>query len=94
MIASMKYRKVSPDLIQGVVQHEQHVWQRQNGFSDNAVFAELPVHLRNELAVHLSADMVSKIVLFQDCDRSFVRLVAVKLRPSLSARAGSEPRCT
>ena len=55
-----------------------------HGISTDKVAAELPEGLRVEIYMFLHSRMVYRVPMFQDCERSFIKSVVMKLKPQIA----------
>ncbi|VDI31872.1 cyclic nucleotide gated channel beta 1 [Mytilus galloprovincialis] len=58
-------------------------WQQQKVLDEKALMDTLPTKLRTDLAIHVHFNTLSKVKLFQDCDKSLLFNLVLKLKPML-----------
>ncbi|CAF0930657.1 unnamed protein product [Rotaria sordida] len=62
----------------------QYNWEDRNTLEDDdTTLSFLPTTLQTELAISIHYDTLSKVQLFQDCERSFLYSLVLKLKPTL-----------
>ncbi|CAF4447828.1 unnamed protein product [Rotaria socialis] len=62
----------------------QYNWEDRNTLEDDdATLSFLPATLQTELAISIHYDTLSKVKLFQDCERAFLHSLVLKLKPAL-----------
>ncbi|CAG2232835.1 CNGB1 [Mytilus edulis] len=58
-------------------------WQQQKVLDEKALMDTLPTKLRTDLAIHVHFNPLSKVKLFQDCDKSLLFNLVLKFKPML-----------
>ncbi|KAK3577856.1 hypothetical protein CHS0354_010416 [Potamilus streckersoni] len=58
-------------------------WQQQKVLDERALMNALPRKLRTDLAIHVHFNTLSKVKLFQDCDKTLLYDLVLKLKPIL-----------
>ncbi|XP_062611191.1 cyclic nucleotide-gated cation channel beta-1-like isoform X2 [Saccostrea cucullata] len=58
-------------------------WQQQKILDEKALMDTLPKNLRTDLAIHVHFNTLSKVKLFQDCDKTLLFDLVLKLKPIL-----------
>ncbi|XP_071177137.1 uncharacterized protein [Mytilus edulis] len=58
-------------------------WQQQKVLDEKALMDTLPTKLRTDLAIHVHFNTLSKVKLFQDCDKSLLFNLVLKFKPML-----------
>ncbi|CAF0899419.1 unnamed protein product [Adineta ricciae] len=62
----------------------QYNWEDRNTLEDDdTTLSFLPTTLQTELAISIHYDTLSKVQLFQDCERTFLHSLVLKLKPAL-----------
>ena len=81
----MKYHKLPNELTKRVVNHYKLMWARQKGIQGLDVLHDLPVSIRTEVSLHLSADILSQVPVFQAFGDTFIAAISPILRPQVFA---------
>ncbi|XP_022344141.2 uncharacterized protein LOC111137130 isoform X4 [Crassostrea virginica] len=58
-------------------------WQQQKILDERVLMDTLPKNLRTDLAIHVHFNTLSKVKLFQDCDKTLLFDLVLKLKPIL-----------
>ncbi|XP_052716502.1 cyclic nucleotide-gated cation channel beta-1-like isoform X3 [Crassostrea angulata] len=58
-------------------------WQQQKILDEKVLMNTLPKNLRTDLAIHVHFNTLSKVKLFQDCDKTLLFDLVLKLKPIL-----------
>ncbi|XP_056022845.1 cyclic nucleotide-gated cation channel beta-1-like isoform X6 [Ostrea edulis] len=58
-------------------------WQQQKILDEKGLMDTLPKNLRTDLAIHVHFNTLSKVKLFQDCDKTLLFDLVLKLKPIL-----------
>ncbi|CAF1079679.1 unnamed protein product [Adineta steineri] len=62
----------------------QYNWEDRNTLEDDdTTLSFLPTTLQTELAISIHYDTLSKVQLFQDCEKTFLHSLVLKLKPAL-----------
>ncbi|CAH1265128.1 CNGB1 [Branchiostoma lanceolatum] len=60
-----------------------YTWNKARMLDEMELLNQLPVKMRTDLAIQVHMSTLSKVKLFQDCDRQFLRDLVLKLKPVL-----------
>lgn len=60
-----------------------YTWQQQKVLNENEMIEKLPKKLQTDLAISVHYQTLSKVQLFQDCDKALLRDLVLKLKPVL-----------
>lgn len=58
-------------------------WEHQKTLNENFLLEALPKKMKADLAIHVHFDILSKVSLFQDCDKNLLYDLVLKLKPQL-----------
>ncbi|XP_070576004.1 cyclic nucleotide-gated channel beta-3-like [Ptychodera flava] len=58
-------------------------WERGELLDEKEVMEAVPIKMQTDLAIHVHMGTLSKVSLFQDCDKMLLRDLVLKLRPVL-----------
>ncbi|XP_074644365.1 cyclic nucleotide-gated channel beta-1-like [Tubulanus polymorphus] len=58
-------------------------WDQQKTLNENSLIDTLPRKMRTDLAIHVHFQTLSKVKLFQDCDKNLLYDMILKLKPVL-----------
>ncbi|KAF8564551.1 hypothetical protein P879_04985 [Paragonimus westermani] len=56
-------------------------WEQQKTFDENSLFEVLPIKLKSDLAISVHFHTLSKVSLFQNCERALIYDMILKLKP-------------
>ncbi|CAH8604102.1 unnamed protein product [Dicrocoelium dendriticum] len=56
-------------------------WEQQKTFDENSLFEVLPIKLKRDLAISVHFQTLSKVSLFQNCERALIYDMVLKLKP-------------
>jgi len=58
-------------------------WEHQKTLNENSLLDALPRKMKADLAIHVHFQTLSKVQLFQDCDKNLLFDLVLKLNPVL-----------
>ncbi|XP_022108775.1 cyclic nucleotide-gated cation channel beta-3-like [Acanthaster planci] len=58
-------------------------WDRRELLDEKEIMKNVPIKMQTDIAIHVHMDTLSKVSLFQDCDKMLLRDLVLKLRPVL-----------
>ena len=58
-----------------------HQYQSARGFDDQKILEDLPLHLRQDVAMFLHRDMIMNLQMFKACSLAFVQDLVMRLKP-------------
>ncbi|KAL3997595.1 Cyclic nucleotide-binding domain family protein [Acanthocheilonema viteae] len=81
VLSECKRLGLSKDTINRVRDWFIYTWQKQKALDEKILIEKLPLKLQTDLALSVHYNTLSKVQLFQDCDRALLRGLVLKLRP-------------
>ncbi|MFI5402244.1 MAG: cyclic nucleotide-binding domain-containing protein [Planctomycetota bacterium] len=81
--AFMAYRKIPPDLQERIGDYYRYAWRERLEHDESKLLEQLPPALRTAVALHLKRDLVEAVPLFRGASESFLREIALEMKPSL-----------
>ncbi|CAJ0564927.1 unnamed protein product, partial [Mesorhabditis spiculigera] len=80
-LSECKKLNLSRDLVERVRDWFIYTWEQHKTLDEKKLIEKLPLKLQTDLALSVHYNTLSKVKLFQDCDRAFLRDLVLKLRP-------------
>lgn len=81
--AYLRSHHVSKELRQRIDNWYQHLHINKKIIRENEILQQLPVYLRTEIAVSVHLPTLSKVTIFQNCDKSLLEELVLKLTPQV-----------
>ncbi|XP_075937991.1 cyclic nucleotide-gated channel alpha-4 [Anarhichas minor] len=81
--AYLRSHHISKDLRQRIDSWYQHLHINKKIMRENEILQQLPVHLRTEIAVSVHLPTLSKVTIFQRCEKSLLEELVLKLTPQV-----------
>ncbi len=75
-----KHYKVPNDLRYKIRSYYQYMWESHRGYDDKSILEEIPIHLRRDIALFLSAEMIEKVPLLKGANTDLIRDLVLKLQ--------------
>ncbi|XP_051937974.1 cyclic nucleotide-gated cation channel alpha-4 [Hippocampus zosterae] len=77
--AFLRSHRISKELRQRIDNWYQHLHINKKIMRENEILQQLPVHLRTEIAVSVHLPTLSKVTIFQSCEKSLLEELVLKL---------------
>nr|XP_033472460.1 cyclic nucleotide-gated cation channel alpha-4 [Epinephelus lanceolatus] len=81
--AYLRSHHISKELRQRIDNWYQHLHINKKIMRENEILQQLPVHLRTEIAVSVHLPTLSKVTIFQSCEKSLLEELVLKLTPQV-----------
>ncbi|XP_051259104.1 cyclic nucleotide-gated cation channel alpha-4 [Dicentrarchus labrax] len=81
--AYLRSHHISKELRQRIDNWYQHLHINKKIMRENEILEQLPVHLRTEIAVSVHLPTLSKVTIFQSCEKSLLEELVLKLTPQV-----------
>ncbi|KAM6934561.1 cyclic nucleotide-gated channel alpha-4 [Xenentodon cancila] len=81
--AYLRSHHVSKELRQRIDSWYQHVHINKKIMRENEILQQLPLHMRTEIAVSVHLPTLSKVTIFQSCEKSLLEELVLKLTPQV-----------
>lgn len=82
--AYLRSHHISKELRQRIDNWYQHLHINKKIMRENEILQQLPLHLRTEIAVSVHLPTLSKVTIFQSCEKSLLEELVLKLTPQVS----------
>ncbi|CAL8235364.1 unnamed protein product [Boreogadus saida] len=79
----LRSRHISKDLRKRVSDWYQHLYINKKITRENEILKQLPVQLQTEIAVSVHLPTLSKVTIFQNCEKSLLEELVLKLTPQV-----------
>ncbi|KAM8749868.1 LOW QUALITY PROTEIN: cyclic nucleotide-gated channel alpha-4 [Acanthopagrus schlegelii] len=81
--AYLRSHHISKELRHRIDNWYQHLHINKKIMRENEILQQLPVHLRTEIAVSVHLPTLSKVTIFQSCEKSLLEELVLKLTPQV-----------
>ncbi|XP_031588811.2 cyclic nucleotide-gated cation channel alpha-4 [Oreochromis aureus] len=81
--AYLRSHHISKELRERINNWYQHLYINKKIMRENEILEQLPLHMRTEIAVSVHLRTLSKVTIFQNCDRSLLEELVLKLTPQV-----------
>ncbi|XP_061143221.1 cyclic nucleotide-gated cation channel alpha-4 [Syngnathus typhle] len=81
--AYLRSHHISKELRQRIDNWYQHLRINKKIMRENEILQQLPLHLRTEIAVSVHLPTLSKVTIFQSCEKSLLEELVLKLTPQV-----------
>jgi voltage-gated potassium channel len=75
-----RHNKVPQELRSKIRSYYQYLWETHRGYDDRSVLEEIPTHLRRDISLFLSAEMIEKVPLLKGANMDLIRDLVLKLQ--------------
>ncbi|XP_071785826.1 uncharacterized protein [Asterias amurensis] len=82
-MALLQNWKIPDDVQRRVRLWFMYAWDRRELLDEQEIMKNVPIKMQTDIAIHVHMDTLSKVSLFQDCDKMLLRDLVLKLRPVL-----------
>ncbi|ELU02916.1 hypothetical protein CAPTEDRAFT_99982 [Capitella teleta] len=82
-LSHLKSLSIPKDLQRRVRTWFTYNWEHQKTLNENLLLDALPTKMKADLAIHVHFNTLSKVQLFQDCDKNLLFDLVLKLKPVL-----------
>lgn len=79
--ALSNFRSIPFTLQERIRDYYFYMWKKRFGYDESSFLENLPPSLKAEVSLHLKKEVIEKIPLFKDADKSFIEEVSFFLRP-------------
>ncbi|XP_072253784.1 cyclic nucleotide-gated channel alpha-4 [Leuresthes tenuis] len=81
--AYLRSHHISKELRQRIDNWYQHLHINKKIMRENEILEQLPIHMRTEIAVSVHLPTLSKVTIFQNCEKSLLEELVLKLTPQV-----------
>ncbi|KAM4730695.1 cyclic nucleotide-gated channel alpha-4 [Anableps anableps] len=81
--AYLRSHHISKELRQRIDNWYQHLHINKKIMRENEILQQLPLHMRTEIAVSVHLPTLSKVTIFQNCEKSLLEELVLKLTPQV-----------
>ncbi|XP_043988477.1 cyclic nucleotide-gated cation channel alpha-4 [Gambusia affinis] len=81
--AYLRSHHINKELRQRIDNWYQHLHINKKIMRENEILQQLPVHMRTEIAVSVHLPTLSKVTIFQSCEKSLLEELVLKLTPQV-----------
>ncbi|XP_075334611.1 cyclic nucleotide-gated channel alpha-4 [Odontesthes bonariensis] len=81
--AYLRSHHISKELRQRIDNWYQHLHINKKMMRESEILEQLPIHMRTEIAVSVHLPTLSKVTIFQNCDKSLLEELVLKLTPQV-----------
>jgi voltage-gated potassium channel len=79
--AFLKYRDIPEVLRKRIHAYYGYLWDTRKGYDELAFLKDLPVALKESVALHLNKEIIKRVPLFEKADQSLIRDIILQLEP-------------
>ncbi|OQS00454.1 Voltage-gated Ion Channel (VIC) Superfamily [Achlya hypogyna] len=74
------HRQFPRHVVLQIMEYFRMLWERSEGIVENQALAPLSSALREDIAVYVKRDLITKVKLFSECDQDFTRAIVAVLQ--------------
>lgn len=79
--AFLKYRNIPEHLMKKINNYYSYLWDTRKGYDEIEFLHDLPVALKESVALHLNKEIIERVPLFEKADASLIRDIILQLEP-------------
>lgn len=77
----LKYRNIPEHLMKKINNYYSYLWDTRKGYDEIEFLHDLPVALKESVALHLNKEIIERVPLFEKADASLIRDIILQLEP-------------
>jgi voltage-gated potassium channel len=77
----LKYRSIPEHLMKKINNYYSYLWDTRKGYDEIEFLHDLPVALKESVALHLNKEIIERVPLFEKADASLIRDIILQLQP-------------
>ncbi len=77
----LKYRNIPDHLMRKINNYYSYLWDTRKGYDELEFLHDLPVALKESVALHLNKEIIERVPLFEKADASLIRDIILQLEP-------------
>jgi voltage-gated potassium channel len=81
--AFLKYRGLPDQLMAKIHSYYSYLWDTRKGYDELAFLEDLPIALRESVALYLNKGIIEKVPIFEHASASLIRDIILKLEPAV-----------
>lgn len=79
----MRNRSVPADLQRDILAYYKYLWANRRGTDEADIIEDLPISLKERVALFLNREIIAKVPLFQGASEDLIRQIVLKLKPQI-----------
>jgi hypothetical protein len=83
ILSYLNYRKLPKAVQERVRDYYLYLWKSRKGWDEQTIMEDLPHYLRLEISLQMNQDLIKKVPLFKDVDKTFLSSIVMKLQPRI-----------
>ncbi len=77
----LKYRNIPVDLQHRINDYYDYLWQSRRGYEESELLKDLPTSLKMQVAFFLNQDIIEKVPIFKNAEKTLIRDIILNLKP-------------